>query len=123
VETHHHLAEQQAQQALNTMLIIFKSPAHGDITYFGEIGQELIRLMGHSGSVPGAIDADDVPAALAHLKAGLAAGVSRAKTASQEGEEQDEDEAPVPLSNRALPLIELLEAAIASRAYVLWESK
>lgn len=104
------------------MLIVFKTPAHGDITYFGEIGQDLIQLMGHSGTVPGAIDAEQVPAALSRLKAGLAARVPRAEAASREQERPDEEEAPVPLSHRALPLIELLEAAAAARAYVMWES-
>ncbi|ACL71115.1 DUF1840 domain-containing protein [Thioalkalivibrio sulfidiphilus] len=105
------------------MLIIFKSPAHGDITYFGEIAEALIRLMGHSGTVPGAIDAEEVPAALARLKAGLAASVPRSGAASREQEDESEEETPVPLSNRALPLVELLEAAAAARAYVMWESK
>ncbi|WP_018953423.1 DUF1840 domain-containing protein [Thioalkalivibrio sulfidiphilus] len=107
------------------MLITFKTPAHGDLTFFGDVAQEFIRIMGHSGSVPGALDAQDVPAALQSLRAALERGELSAHrdTRGEEEAEQDEDEIPVPLQHRALPLIELLEAAAASRQYVMWESK
>ena len=55
------------------MLITFSTKAYADITMFGDVALHLIHLMGHSGSVPGAILAEDVPAALEKLKAALAA--------------------------------------------------
>jgi len=36
--------------------------------------------------------------------------------------EEDDDEAPVSLSHRALPLIELLKAAAKAQVNVMWDS-
>jgi hypothetical protein len=104
------------------VLITFRSPAHADITYLGAVADTLIRLMGHSGTIPGALAAEDVPAALQRLRAGLRAEAAR--PAPQEGrEDEEETESPVPLAHRALPLIELLEAARASGEYVMWDAR
>jgi len=43
------------------------------ITPFGDVAVTLIKMMGHSGTVPSALLAEDVPAALARLKAAVAA--------------------------------------------------
>lgn len=97
------------------MLITFHTAAYADITMFGDIGVSLLKRMGHSGTVPGAIVAADVPMALERLRAEIA-------TAAPESPQTDEDnEPPVSLSNRALPLIQLLEAAAAANADVMWD--
>jgi len=49
------------------MLIRFDSKA-GTITMFGEVAISLLRLMGQSGAIPGAILSQDIPAALARLR-------------------------------------------------------
>lgn len=95
------------------MLITFHTDAFADITLFGEVGLGFLKLMGHSGTVPGAILAADVPAALAGLRAGVTAAAPVAQT--------DTDEPAVSVSNRALPLIQLFEAAIAAKADVMWD--
>jgi hypothetical protein len=56
------------------MLITFQSRAYPNITLFGNVALQLIRLMGHSGSVPGAILAENVPEALMRLRTAIAAG-------------------------------------------------
>ena len=53
------------------MLIAFKSDAYADIIMFGDVAQQLLKMMGHSGAVPSAIQAEDVPAALERLKRSL----------------------------------------------------
>jgi hypothetical protein len=95
------------------MLITFHTDAFADITLFGEVGLSFLKMMGHSGTVPGAILAADVPAALAGLRAGAGAVAPVAET--------DADDPPVSMSKRALPLIQLLEAAIAAKADVMWD--
>ena len=50
------------------MLVTFTCEAYADITMFGDVAQHLLTLMGHSGTVPGAILAEDVPAALHRLR-------------------------------------------------------
>ena len=103
------------------MLITFHTQAYADITMFGDVALTLLRLMGHSGTVPGAILAEDVPEALAQLKAGAAAHPDA--PAPGPGEGKDDEEPPVSLSRRALPLIELLEAAARDRCNVMWDGQ
>ena len=99
------------------MLVTFSCEAYADITMFGDVASQLLHLMGHSGSVPGAMLAADLPAALKNLQAGLQRLEVEAAPPSHPA---DEDEPPVPLSNRARPLIELLEAAIRDQVDVMW---
>jgi hypothetical protein len=103
------------------MLITFHTKAYADITLFGQVALTLLRLMGHSGTVPGAILAEDVPEALARLKAAAAANPDAPAPGPATGE--DAEEAPVSLSHRAFPLIELLEAAARGRCNVMWDSQ
>lgn len=55
------------------MIVTFRSKAHADIIMFGDIAVNLLKLMGHSGTVPGALLAEDVPAALDRLRKAVAA--------------------------------------------------
>ena len=104
------------------MLVTFRTRTYSDITMFGKVAVTLIRMMGHSGAVPGAILAADIPAALVRLRTALAS-----EEVSGEGgrDDDDDDESfqdePVSLRNRALPLIELLEAAAADDSSVSWD--
>lgn len=97
------------------MLVTFSCRAYADITMFGHIAVRLLELMGHSGTVPGALLAEDVPAALARLEAGVAAAGQPVEP------EEDDVESPVPLAHRALPLIELLRAAAKAGVNVMWD--
>ena len=45
------------------MLVTFSCPAYADITMFGDVAIRLLKMMGHSGTVPSALLAADVPAA------------------------------------------------------------
>ena len=104
------------------MLITFKTEAYASITMFGDVAAALIKLMGHSGTVPGALLAEDIPEALALLKKAVAANPNAPldPEGSQAGDEQS-DEPHVSLAHRALPLIELLEAASAAGKNVIWD--
>lgn len=53
------------------MLITFHTDAYEDITYFADIAKRLLSLMGHSGTIPGAIKSEHLPEALERLQAGL----------------------------------------------------
>lgn len=101
------------------MLITFHTDAYADITMFGDVALNLLKLMGHSATVPGAILAADVPAALERLRAGVATAVPESGDATG----NDADEQPVSLSHRALPLIRLLEAAAAAKSDVMWDKQ
>lgn len=101
------------------MLVTFTTRAYADITMFGDVALALLRMMGHSGTVPGAILAEDVPAALDRLERGIA-GLKAAEK-RETPEPADEEEAPVSLALRALPLIELLTAAAKRKCDVMWK--
>jgi hypothetical protein len=103
------------------MLVKFTSTATGSITMFGDIATQLIKMLGATGKVPGAMSAEDLPAAIAKLKTQLA------QQAGVDGEVQDDDEEdkskqPISLSSRAVPLIDLLQRAADKQAPVMWEA-
>lgn len=109
------------------MLVTFSTKAHGDVTMFDYVAEALLRLMGQSGAVPGALLADDIPPALERLKAAIAESGSQPGPESPRAEEQpseqrSDEEAPPPVSlrQRAYPLIGLLEAAAREKADVTW---
>jgi uncharacterized protein DUF1840 len=99
------------------MLVRFDSKA-GTITMFGEVAVELLKLMGQTGALPGALLAADIPAAVQRLRGALdrqPAGKSEAT--------QEDDEPKVGLRQRAFPLIELLERAAKGGADVIWDEE
>jgi hypothetical protein len=98
------------------MLVTFTTKAYADITMFGDVALAMLKMMGHSASVPGAILAADVPAALSRLTAAI-----EAEKASPPVQDQDADEPVVSMRNRALPLINLLAAAAKSESNVMWK--
>ena len=99
------------------MLVRFDSKA-GMLTMFGDVAVHLLRLMGQSGEIPGAILAQDIPAAVERLKKGV--GAQRDAPGAQN---KDDDEPRVGLSQRAFPLIELLERASKRGADVIWDEE
>ena len=100
------------------MLVTFTTKAYADITMFGDIGKQMLKMMGHSTKVPGAILAADVPEALARLRAAIEA--EKAPPPAQDRGE-DDDEPVVSLATRALPLIDLLAAAEKAKSTVMWK--
>ncbi|ANX04949.1 DUF1840 domain-containing protein [Immundisolibacter cernigliae] len=101
------------------MLVTFTTDDYGDVIMFGEVALSMLDMMGHSPTVPGAILAADVPAALARLTTAIAATKD---TPSLVDEDEEAAGAPVvSLANRALPLISLLAAAVKSNSRVMWK--
>ncbi len=102
------------------MLITFQTKAYAPITMFGDVAITLIKLMGHSGSVPSALLAEDVPGALKRLQAAVIEHPDE-PLGPQNGDSDRNDKAQhVSLAHRALPLIELLKAAAADEVDVMW---
>lgn len=106
------------------MLVIFSSSAYGDITMFGDIAKQLLKIMGHSGTIPSALYADDVPAALERLKRAIETGRIEQPGEDTSGSNNSEDEEQhVDLATRAWPLIEMLESAVQENCNVMWDKK
>jgi len=104
------------------MLVTFRSSAWGNVTMFGEVAVALLKMMGHSGTVPSALLARDVPAALARLKQELASHPVEEDRGTPSGDDDEEAEKPVGLALRAYPLIEMLSAAAEQEADVMWQA-
>lgn len=98
------------------MLVTFTTNAYADITMFGDAALAMLEMMGHSATVPGAILAADVPAALSRLTAAI-----DAEKSSPPVEDKDADEPVVSMAHRALPLINLLAAAARAESDVMWK--
>jgi len=102
------------------MLVTFTTEAYADITMFGDVAIALLKMMGHSGTVPSALRAEDVPAALNRLTAAIEA--EKAQEPVEQHEQQDEEDEPaVSITTRAIPLIDLLTAAARAGANVMWK--
>lgn len=98
------------------MLVTFKTKAFADITMFGDIALSMLKMMGHSATVPSALLAADVPVALNRLTAAIAKDNPPPST-----ENKDREEPGVSMAHRALPLIQLLTAAAKENCNVTWE--
>jgi hypothetical protein len=109
------------------MIVVF-STRHGQLTLLGESAVTLLRLAGHSGTVPGAVLAGDLPTFLARLRAGLElhgdapSPAPAAKPAADDDDADSSDQpAAVSLRKRAVPLLDMLETAIARGSDLMWE--
>lgn len=107
------------------MLVTFRTKVSADITMFGEVAIELLKLMGQTGVIPGALLGPDIPPALARLKHAIAAvGARPSGNPPPEPHDKDDDRGAAPLVSlrqRAVPLIGLLEAAAREQADVTWQ--
>lgn len=101
------------------MLVRFDSKV-GTITMFGEVATNLLKLMGQTGTLPGAILAQDISAALERLRKAVAGTPEKA---GAQNRSKDDEPPPVNLRQRAFPLIELLERAAKEGADVIWEEE
>ena len=102
------------------MLVTFKTDV-GNIIMFGNVALPMLKMMGHSATIPGAILAADVPMALSRLKVAIN---TEKDSPPVEDEVEDGDDADAPvvsMADRALPLINLLTAAAEADCNVMWE--
>ena len=104
-------------------MIRFTSPAGASVSMFEKDAKALIRMMGHSGTIPSAIRADDVASALQQLEAALqaTAGQEEAKPLKPDPVHEAQEKS-VGVNVRAYPLLELLKAALAKQKNVMWDA-
>ncbi|MEE9332555.1 MAG: DUF1840 domain-containing protein [Granulosicoccaceae bacterium] len=107
------------------MLVTFKTDSYANIVMFGDAAETLLKMLGQSGNVPGAIMADAVPQALADLQSALkmeeATKATDTSTANDTNPDDEDHANKIALATRAVPLIELLEAAVKSNDNVQWD--
>lgn len=104
------------------MLVEFETKGYPTITMLGDVAQHLLRMMGMSGNVPGAVKGRDVGEALRRLRTDLH---SAAPTIGGAGTNvsDDDQEPPVSLAIRAFPLLELMAVASENDYDVMWKER
>jgi len=108
-------------------MIVKFSTSIGQLTMHGDAAIALLKGMGHSGTVPGAILAADLPDALARLQrmletVGDSTGAPPLPPAQSKEEEQEREREPViTLKTRAVPLLDMIRTAIARNSDLMWE--
>lgn len=108
------------------MIVIFRSRAAGDVIMFGDIAYRLMEIMGKEPGPQGIVDVGQIPDAIARLRAALASDKNRhAEIAASETPQlekaPDGSERPlISLTQRAVPLIGLLEESLKRKTPVVW---
>jgi hypothetical protein len=81
-----------------------------------DVGEAILKAIGHDHGAKGVITTDQMPDAIAKLKALSEANPGTSQNAS----EDDDDEPHVSFAQRAFPFIEMLEEALAAGKDVTW---
>jgi hypothetical protein len=113
------------------MLITFKSDASADVLMLGDTAGKLLTLLGKDPDAPkGIVTPEQLPAAIAQLKAAIEAERARqsAQTAAARANAEEADHeagrsgmnASVSLAQRAWPLLDLLQRSQAENVPVVW---
>ncbi len=105
------------------MLVTFRTKAYANVTMFGNVALEMIKMMGHSETVPGAITAENVPKALEQFKEAVALEKNKPDPEDVDTDDEDDAEPQVSIATRALPLLELLTAAAKDQCDVMWDKE
>lgn len=97
------------------MLYKFQSRATADLIMLEANGRQFVQIMGKTPGQSGIITAAQIPAAIAAIEAAIAAD-EQAQAAPQE----DKDDQPVRLRQRAVPLLDMLRRSAAEGRDVTW---
>ena len=110
------------------MIIIFKSPASGDVIMFGDVAKRMMKLMGKEPTDKGIVTVEQLPDAIARIKAAIEE--DKQQHAGKSPEDLPETEPAgsgsqgsrpfVTLTQRAVPLLELLEWSLKKKKPVVW---
>ena len=111
------------------MIVTFQSPASGDVIMFGDVAQRMMKLMGKEPADKGIITVEQLPDAIARLKAAIEEDKRQRAGLSEEDLPQTEPDVGksvkssrpfVTLTQRAVPLLELLEWSLKKKKPVVW---
>lgn len=97
------------------MLVTFHCKGYSSITMFGDVAIQLLKGMNHSGTVPSALSAEEVPQALSLLQSMVNQNPQSALSTADQKQQ-------ISIRQRALPLIGLLEYAVQEKLPVMWSS-
>jgi len=100
------------------MLITFKSKASGDVIMLGQNGKEMLGVLGKDADAgQGILTVAQLPGAIILLEQAMAADRARRWAPAETGRAADQG---VRLSQRALPVLDLLQRSLKGDAAVTW---
>lgn len=108
------------------MIVTFKSAACADVIYFGDVAKRMMELMGKEPDEKGIVTVEQMPDAIARLQAAIAEDKERHRrhvlgdTSATEAAEDGGTRPHVSLTQRALPLLAMLEESLAEKKTVVW---
>lgn len=111
------------------MIVTFQSPASGDVIMFGDVAQRMMKLMGKDVTDQGIVTVEQLPDAIARLKAAIEEDKRQRAGMNEEDLPQTEPAGSggkansrpfVTLTQRAVPLLELLEWSLKKKKPVVW---
>jgi hypothetical protein len=111
------------------MIVTFQSAAAGDVIMFGDVAQRMMKLMGKDVTDKGIVTVEQLPDAIARLKAAIEEDKRQRAGVQEEDQPLTEKVGAggtagsrpfVTLTQRAVPLLELLEWALKKKKPVVW---
>jgi hypothetical protein len=111
------------------MLYEFKCRATGPVVMMQPVAERLLAIIGKAPGPTGIVLPEQMPAAIAALRAAIAQESAQVAQAAREAEAARDDDtqddepagpAPVTLAQRAWPLIDMLQAAHAAGREISW---
>ncbi|MCK6410578.1 DUF1840 domain-containing protein [Thauera sp.] len=110
------------------MMITFKSRAASDVLFFENAAKEFLRCIGKDmTAATGIITVEQLPAAIDSVRKAIATDKTEARPAGDKAGDEGTDEGAtdaadehVSLSQRAQPMLELLERSRAEGVPVVW---
>lgn len=105
-------------------MIVFRSDAAADIMMFDDVARRMMDIMGREFSTRGILTVEQLPEAIARLRAAVAD--DRARHAGEHDQPETEaapgggQRAYVGLAQRAVPLIEMFEYSLKAGKPVTW---
>lgn len=102
------------------MIITFKSRAAGDVIMFGDVAKSMLKIMGKDPEDrQGIVTVEQLPDAISRLRRAI--DEDKAKRQAQADDEDDEaGRNRVSLTQRAVPLLELLQYSLRDEQPVTW---
>lgn len=106
------------------MLVTFSSAVSPDVVLFGEVATLFLKAMGENEKPPGILRGENIRLAMQRLQSWLSA-VPANDADEDDDSSSDQDKKPdrqsrVGLGTRALPLLELMDAAYKKQSDVIW---
>jgi len=106
------------------MLITFKSGAAADVLMFGDAARNLLKVLGKDpADETGIVTVEQLPGAIAALKAAIEANKQPDDNAIEDDADEDTPRgmgAPVSFAQRAWPLMDMLEYSLKEQKPVTW---